>query len=131
VVRSCRYCGAPNRAQTTVCSSCGRFDPMTPAESDEFDSDADGLDRSESFDLMSSSSPASLTGRVILAVVLMIGFYVLALVVVAALVFLLYAMFVYGHLINPRITVFVVIAAAMVLWSITPAEITSLHRAQS
>lgn len=65
-----------------------------------------------------SSSP-SLTSRAILAVVLMVGFYILALVIIAVLLFILYAMLVYGHGIN-RIALFALIGIGMVLWSIIP-----------
>lgn len=68
---------------------------------------------------MSSSSP-SLTGRAILAVALMVGFYVLAFAIAAALLFILYAMVVYGQRINIRVALFLLVGAGVVLWSIIP-----------
>ena len=50
----------------------------------------------------------------------MIGFYVLSLTVVAALLFAIYVMIAYGHLINPYLVLVVILAAGTVLWSITP-----------
>ena len=70
--------------------------------------------------MSSSSSSPSLIGRAILAVVLMVGFYVLALAIVALLLFILYAMVAYGQRINIRLTLFALIGAGMVLWSIIP-----------
>lgn len=66
-----------------------------------------------------SSSP-SLTGRATLAVVLMVGLYVLALAMVAVLLFFLYAMVVYDRRINIRVGLFLLIIAGIILWSIIP-----------
>ena len=68
---------------------------------------------------MSSSSP-SLAGRAAMAVALMIGFYVLALAIVAGLLFLLYAMVVYANRVNLQLLLFALIGAGTILWSIIP-----------
>ncbi|MEM7800972.1 MAG: M48 family metallopeptidase [Chloroflexota bacterium] len=62
----------------------------------------------------------SLAGRAFLAVLLLIGFYVLALVIVIALLGMLYAMFAYSNRIDLRVILFALIGAGTVLWSIIP-----------
>lgn len=61
----------------------------------------------------------SLTNRAVVAILLMIGFYVLALTVIAVLAWVPYAYWVDNERIN-RISVFCAIGAAVVLWSILP-----------
>ena len=62
----------------------------------------------------------SLATRALLAVLLTIGFYGLALAIVAALLFVVYAEFEYAHRINLRLTAFCLIGAGTILWSILP-----------
>lgn len=62
----------------------------------------------------------SLAGRAFLAVLLLIGFYVLAIGIVLALFGLLYSMAVYANRIDLRVVLFVFIGAGTVLWSIIP-----------
>lgn len=66
-----------------------------------------------------SSSP-SLVGRAALAVALMIGFYVLALAMSAFLLWLPYAEWTYAHRIHPKLALFCVIGAGVILVSIVP-----------
>jgi heat shock protein HtpX len=62
----------------------------------------------------------SLAGRAILAVALLVGFYLLALAIAAGLLFLVYAEVAYGERINVRLTVFAVVGAVIILWSLLP-----------
>lgn len=50
----------------------------------------------------------------------MIGFYILALAMAASMFFLVYAMIHYGHRINFRISLFLLVGTGTVLWSIVP-----------
>lgn len=58
-------------------------------------------------------------GRVTVALLLTVGFYGLALGIVAGLVAIAWALWVYGHRVD-RLTVVSLIAAAVILWSIIP-----------
>jgi len=66
------------------------------------------------------SSSLSLTIRAVLAVGLLITFYVLALAITGGLLFIPYAMVVYGHRVYFRVALFCVIGAVVILWSILP-----------
>lgn len=68
---------------------------------------------------MPNKSP-SLATRALLAVLLTIGFYGLALVIVGALLFFIYWEFEYAHRINVRSTLIALVAAVTILWSIVP-----------
>lgn len=68
---------------------------------------------------MQSKAP-SLAGRAFLAVVLLIGFYLLAIAIVVALLGMLYGMVAYGNRIDLRIILFALIGAGTVIWSIIP-----------
>lgn len=65
-------------------------------------------------------SHLSIVARALLAVVLMIGFYLLALVVSAGLLYIPYAEVVYAHRITPKLIVLCIIGAIAILWSILP-----------
>ncbi len=65
-------------------------------------------------------SNASFLGRSIVAVLLTIGFYGLALAVVALLLFIIYAQIVVANRINIRLTLACLITAGVILWSILP-----------
>src|SRR5579872_2490294 len=62
----------------------------------------------------------SLLARSILAVGLMLGFYVLALAVSAGLLYFPYAEFVFFNHIDPRLAIAAIAAAGAILWSIVP-----------
>lgn len=62
----------------------------------------------------------SLTGRATLAVLLLVGFYVLAFAIVAGLLYVPYAEVTYLHRINARLTIFAVVGALAILWGILP-----------
>ena len=62
----------------------------------------------------------SLAGRATLAVLLFVGFYVLALAIVGGLLYIPYAEVTYLHRINGRITIFAIVGAGAILWAIIP-----------
>jgi len=62
----------------------------------------------------------SLAARAVMAVWLTIGFYALALFIVAGLLGAVYAELVYANHILVRPTIFAIVAAGMILWSILP-----------
>src|SRR5262245_13835004 len=62
----------------------------------------------------------SLTGRALLAVALMIGFYVLAIAMALALFWIPYAVVVYAHRISLKLTIGAVVMGFLILWSILP-----------
>src|SRR6185437_4969932 len=62
----------------------------------------------------------SLTTRALVAILLMIGFYLLALAVAGGLLWIVYAEFTYFDRINVRLTLACVIGAGVILWSIIP-----------
>jgi heat shock protein HtpX len=62
----------------------------------------------------------SIAGRAVLAVALLIGFYVLALAIAGALLWLAYAMVAYGHRVPIKLLVLCVAGAVIILWSIVP-----------
>jgi heat shock protein HtpX len=63
---------------------------------------------------------SSLAARAVLAVVLMIGFYLLALAISAGLFYIPFAEIVYLHHITPKLDLICVIAGAAILWSVLP-----------
>ncbi len=65
-------------------------------------------------------SHPSLFGRAILAIVLFIGFYVLALGIAALLVYLPYLELTAAHRIHVKIVLFCLIGAGMIIWSVLP-----------
>jgi heat shock protein HtpX len=62
----------------------------------------------------------SLTRRAVVAVVLTVGFYVLALVITSLLLFIPYAEVVYAGRIQLKITLFCLVGAGLILWSVLP-----------
>lgn len=66
------------------------------------------------------SSPRSLFGRAILALLLTIGFYGLALAIAFGLLYLIYLEIAVLGRINVRLTVFAFIGAVVILWAIFP-----------
>jgi len=66
------------------------------------------------------TSSSSLAGRALLAVVLMIGFYILAVAIAAGLIYLPYAEFTYAHRIHPKLAILCVVGALAIVWSVLP-----------
>ena len=66
------------------------------------------------------TSSSSLAGRALLAVVLMIGFYILAVAIAAGLIYLPYAEVAYAHRIHPKLAILCVVGALAILWSVLP-----------
>jgi len=66
------------------------------------------------------SKPPSVGGRVLLAVLLTIGFYSLALGVAGLLLFIVYAEFALIHRVNFQITLVCLVGAGTILWAILP-----------
>jgi len=62
----------------------------------------------------------SLAGRALLALVLMVGFYALAFIIAAVLLYIPYAEVVYAHKIHIKLALGCVIGALVILWSILP-----------
>ena len=62
----------------------------------------------------------SLKSRAFLAVILFIGFYVLALIITGILLYIPYFQYVTLERMNGRITLFCIIGAGIILWSIFP-----------
>lgn len=62
----------------------------------------------------------SMRTRAALAIALLVGFYALALVVAGALLFIPYAEIVYANRIDPRIAIFCVVGAFLILKSVVP-----------
>jgi len=58
--------------------------------------------------------------RAVLAVLLMIGFYLLAIVMAGGMLFLAYAMVVYGQRVPVRLLIICVVGAGVILWSMIP-----------
>jgi heat shock protein HtpX len=61
-----------------------------------------------------------LLGRALLAVALMVGFYLLALGIAGGLLWIPYAELVYAHRITPKLALICVVAGATILWSVLP-----------
>ena len=68
---------------------------------------------------MAQGSP-SLAARALLALGLMIGFYVLAVAIALGLLYLPYAEVVYAHRFHFKLALFCVVGAGIILWSIIP-----------
>ena len=66
-----------------------------------------------------SSSP-SLAGRALMAVVLMIGFYLLALAMAGGLIYIPYAEMAYAQRLHIKLALFCVLGALAILWSVLP-----------
>jgi Zn-dependent protease with chaperone function len=66
------------------------------------------------------SKSNSFLGRIILALILMVGFYLLAIGIAAILILLPVAEIVFANQIHPKIAILCVIGGAMILWSILP-----------
>ena len=66
------------------------------------------------------ASYPSIFGRALMAVVLMIGFYLLALAVSAGLLYIPYAEVVYAHRISVKLTLICILGGFAILWSIVP-----------
>lgn len=62
----------------------------------------------------------SLAGRALLALILMVGFYVLALFIIGALLFIPYAEAVYGNLIHLKLALACICGALAIGWAILP-----------
>ncbi|HEX8693159.1 MAG TPA: M48 family metallopeptidase [Longimicrobium sp.] len=69
---------------------------------------------------MQNASSPSLAARAVLAVVLLVGFYLLALAVAAGLLWIPYAEWRYLDHVSVKIALFCVVGAALVLWGIVP-----------
>lgn len=65
-------------------------------------------------------SSVSLMIRGLLAIVLMVGFYLLALAIAGGLLYLPYAEVVYAHRIHPKLVIFCLLATGTILWAIMP-----------
>lgn len=63
---------------------------------------------------------SSLAGRALIALVLMVGFYALALIVAGILVYIPYAEIVYANKIHPKLVLLCIAGAGVILWSIVP-----------
>ena len=68
---------------------------------------------------MQSKSP-SLAGRALLALLLTVGFYGLALLLAGILLFVIYAEIRWANRINGRLTIFCLVGAVTILWAILP-----------
>jgi Zn-dependent protease with chaperone function len=66
------------------------------------------------------STSSSLMGRALLALLLTIGFYGLALAIAATLLFIPYAEIQYAHRLHLRLTLLCLAGAGVILWSIIP-----------
>lgn len=67
-----------------------------------------------------SVSSLSFAGRILLALALMIGFYVLALGIALGLILIPVAEVVFANQIHPKLAIFCVIGGGMILWSVLP-----------
>ncbi len=59
-------------------------------------------------------------GRAVLAVVLMIGFYLLALGIASGLLWIPYAELVYAHRITPKLAIICILGGVAILWAVLP-----------
>ena len=62
----------------------------------------------------------SLAGRVVIALILMVGFYVLALAVAGGLLYIPYAEYTYGGRLHVKLALVCVAGASLILWSVLP-----------
>jgi Zn-dependent protease with chaperone function len=65
-------------------------------------------------------SATFIVARAVLAVLLMIGFYALALGITAGLLWVPYAEFVYAHHITPKLALICILGGVTILWSVLP-----------
>ena len=70
--------------------------------------------------VMPGNRPPSIALRAFLAVVLMVGFYLLAIAMAGALLWLCYAMLMYGRRIPVKVLLLCFIGAVVILWSLLP-----------
>ncbi|MEY4199811.1 MAG: hypothetical protein RLZZ265_1551, partial [Verrucomicrobiota bacterium] len=63
---------------------------------------------------------SSLAGRAVLALVLMIGFYLLALAIAAGLLYVPYAEMTYAKRLHLKLAFFCVLGAGAILWAVLP-----------
>jgi heat shock protein HtpX len=70
-------------------------------------------------DRLMPASP-SLAGRAVLAVVLLLGFYVLAFAMAGGLLYIPYAQWTYAGRLSPKLVFFSLLGAGIILWSILP-----------
>src|ERR1051326_7075330 len=68
----------------------------------------------------SRQSVSFLVGRAMLAIALMAGFYLLALSIAGILAYLPIAELSYAHRIHPKLALFCLISAGVIVWSIIP-----------
>jgi len=61
-----------------------------------------------------------IVGRAILAVVLMVGFYLLALGIASGLLWIPYAELVYAHRISPKLAIICIVGGLAIIWSVLP-----------
>lgn len=66
------------------------------------------------------NSTPSLAGRALLAVLLMIGFYILAVAIACGLLYIPYAEMVYAHRLHLKLAVICLLGALAILWSVIP-----------
>jgi Zn-dependent protease with chaperone function len=66
------------------------------------------------------ASSTSLTIRAVLALVLLVGFYVMAIVIALGMLYLCYAMVAHAHRVNGKALVFLLFGACAILWSLVP-----------
>lgn len=69
---------------------------------------------------MTPTSSPSIVARAVLALILMAGFYVLALGLAAAFLWIPYAAFRYANLLDARLLGFCIIGAGVILWALRP-----------
>ena len=62
----------------------------------------------------------SFAGRTVLAAALMLGFYILALAIAGALIYIPYAEWMYARSLHPKLAFFCLLGAGTILWSILP-----------
>src|SRR5437773_4393541 len=67
-----------------------------------------------------TSSASFLAGRAVLAVVLMIGFYILAVAVAAGLLYIPYVEMTYAHRIHFKLALICLLGALAIIWSVLP-----------
>lgn len=59
-------------------------------------------------------------GRAVLALVLMVGFYLLAIGIASGLLWIPYAELVYAHRVTPKLAIICIIGGLVILWSVLP-----------
>lgn len=66
------------------------------------------------------TSSGSVAGRAVLALMLMVGFYALALLIAGVLLYLPYAELVYAHRLHPKLALICLAGAGSIVWSVLP-----------